>query len=101
MSEEEQPTPNYEVGVWINARDNCDYPCGLHPLGFDIKAFSSDQIQVELKGIKDFSKGAWVTTEELENFAEKLMQIVERLNALPMTNTHDVSVLWNKDDEAK
>lgn len=102
MSKQEQPKPEYEVDIWINARDSPNRPCGTHTLGFAMKAFSTDYIQLELRGCKDFLKeGAWVTNEELHNFAEKLIQIVEEFENLTMSDTQGVTVLWEKKGEAK
>lgn len=101
MSKEETGEPEYKVDIWINARDQAGHPCTIHPFGFEIEAFSSDYLQMRFKGTKDFPEGAWVTTEDLEKFAEKLMQIVERLHILPVCNSQGVNVLWEKEADKK
>jgi len=90
----------YKVDVWINARDSPNLPCKLRPIGFTIKAFKMDYIELELKGAGDFPDGAWVTSEELESFIDKLTQIVEKINGLPLSLSQDVTVLWHKRDES-
>ena len=85
-----------EVNIWINAKKQPIPPCKIKQLGFDIKAYSSDCVRVDLRGKEDFPGGAWTTAGDLLAFIDELTKIYEKINDLPLFDAQGVDVVWKK-----
>ncbi len=88
--------PELEVSIWINAKNQPVPPCEIHQLGFDIKAYSSDCVRVDLRGKEDFPGGTWTTAGDLLAFIDGLTKIYEKINDLPLFDDLGADVVWKK-----
>lgn len=89
--------PELEVNIFFNARTAPEQPCKIKQLGFDLKAISRDYVRVDLRGAKDFPDGAWITSDELQQFIDGLANILEKFEELPLFNADSVDVVWRGD----
>ena len=94
--------PQFKVSIWFEARTSPDRACKLEMLGFDIAAHSPDYISLNPIGFNKFPEGAWITGDDLQQFIDGLIKILEKADELPSLQSYGVNILWKeKEAEAK
>ena len=88
--------PNFKVSIWFEARTA---PKGKHKidtLGFDIDVHSPAYISLKPTGFNKFPEGAWITTDDLQQFIDGLTRILEKADELPSLRSCGVNMLWEE-----